>query len=490
MKPLVFLSNVQLARLIREGEVSSGDVVRAFLDQIAEHNGKLNAIVTLDEQGALHRAREADQALARQQVWGPLHGVPFTIKDVFETAGLRTTSGSPRLAGYIPKKDATVVARLRAAGAILLGKTNTPQFASDNQTHNKVFGRTNNPWDLARTPGGSSGGSAAAVAAGLSPFDIGSDLGGSIRRPAHYCGIYAMKPSDFIVPHTGHIPPPPNVQSWGLSRYLFSPGMLARSVEDLRLILSLIAGPDGSHTDVLPLDLSALPSKPLPELRLAWMDDFAGLPVTEDTRKALEDLAVRLEAAGCQVKRDSPPGFDFRQALRTDGEIEQAAFFARSHLPRFLLRWIAAWIFPRDPLASGYLYGAGASLGAYSSALVRRDAFINLLENFLGNYDGWIVPVASTPAFPHTRTRDYLEQLTAMVDVDGRRVPYFIATAGHMNIFNLTGSPVVVLPTARSKEGLPIGIQLVGRRWHDMGLLNVAEEIGKLIGPCQPPAGY
>jgi amidase len=371
-----------------------------------------------------------------------------------------------------------------------LGKTNTPQFAGDNQTHNKVFGQTNNPWNVARTPGGSSGGSAVAVAAGLSPVDIGSDLGGSVRRPAHYCGVYGMKPSDFTVPHTGHIPPPPNIRSWGMLRYLFSPGILARCVEDLELALPLIAGADGSHTDVPPLHISPAPRKPISELRFAWTDDFDGLPVTQETRKALEDLAGRLRTAGCRVERLSPPGFDFRLALRTDGEIEQTSFFARSHLPRFLLRGMADLIFARDPLASGYLSGAGATLGAYTAAMVRRDGFIDQLENFLGNWDGWLVPAAPTPAFPHTHTTNPLEQLTASLQVDERQVSYFIGTSVHTNIFNLTGSPVVVLPVTLSRDGLPIGVQLVGRRWQDMDLLSAAQKIQEVIGPFQPPPGY
>jgi amidase len=275
-----------------------------------------------------------------------------------------------------------------------------------------------------------------------------------------------------------------------LLRYLFSPGPLARSVQDLQVALSIIAGADGVHSEVPPLKLSSPPDCVLGQLRFAWMDDFDGLPVTEDTRYALEDLAARLGAQGCTVQRASPASFDFRLALRTDGEIEQTSFFARYRLPRFFLRWIAGWIFPRNPLASGYLFGAGANLGAYASALVRRDAFIDLIENFLQNWDGWIVPVASTPAFPHTRTRNQLEQLSATVEVDGKRVSYIIATCAHTNIFNLTGSPVVVLPAARSKEGLPIGFQLVGRRWHDMELLNAAEQISKVASSFQPPPGY
>jgi amidase len=206
MNNLVFATVHELATGIRQRRVSAMEVLDAYLAQIARHNPAFNAIVTLDAERARRRAQDADAALAQGNVWGPLHGVPITIKDSIETAGLRTTSGFPPLADYVPSADAPVVARLRAAGAIILGKTNLPTLAGDAQTDNPLFGRSNNPWDVTRTPGGSTGGGAAAVAAGLSPLEIGSDYGGSVRGPAHFCGVYALKPTDRRLPDTGHIP--------------------------------------------------------------------------------------------------------------------------------------------------------------------------------------------------------------------------------------------------------------------------------------------
>ena len=252
MDKLNFLTASELASLICDRRVSSQEVLEAHLSQITAHNPSVNAIVTLDEARARQRAKEADEALAHDEIWGPLHGVPVTIKDVFETAGMRTTSSFKPLATYIPKQDATVVARLRQAGAIILGKTNTPEMAGDEQTNSPLFGRTNNPWNLERTPGGSSGGSAAALASGMSPLDIGSDIGGSVRNPAHFCGVFSLKPSDYRVPFTGHIPPPPGTKGRGLLRYFLTPGPLARSVQDLRLALSIIARPDEREWEVPP----------------------------------------------------------------------------------------------------------------------------------------------------------------------------------------------------------------------------------------------
>src|SRR6266702_2042955 len=207
MKDIVFSSTTQLAAAIRAGGVSATEVLEAHLAQIATRNPALNAIVTMDAERAHERAREADAALARGEVWGPLHGVPFTLKDAHATAGMRTTTGFPPLADYVPKVDSTVTARLKAAGGILLGKTNVHMMLADPaQSMNPIFGRTSNPWNVGRTPGGSSGGAAAALAAGMTPFDIGTDLSASIRIPAHFCGVYGLKPTEQRVPLTGLIP--------------------------------------------------------------------------------------------------------------------------------------------------------------------------------------------------------------------------------------------------------------------------------------------
>src|SRR5215475_3400879 len=209
MTQLPFRSATELAAAVRGKEVSSAELLECYLDRIEELNPSLGAVVTLDAERARREAAEADRRLARGAEVGPLHGLPVTVKDSLETRGMRTTCGAPELAGYVPDHDAEAVARLRSAGAIVVGKTNLPMWAGDCQSYNDVFGTTNNPWDLSRTPGGSSGGAAAAVAAGLSALDLGSDLGGSLRIPAHWCGVYALKPSFGVVPSRGHIPPPP-----------------------------------------------------------------------------------------------------------------------------------------------------------------------------------------------------------------------------------------------------------------------------------------
>lgn len=487
MSELVFLPASQLASLIRQRQASSGEVLEAHLRHIAQHNAPLNAIVTLNEEQARRRAHEADAALACGEIWGPFHGVPITIKDSFATAGLRTTSSYKPLAEYIPNQDATVVSRLRAAGAIILGKTNLPELAGEPQCNSPLFGRANNPWNLDRTPGGSTGGGAAAVAAGLSPLEVGSDLGGSIRIPAHFCGTFGLKPTEHLVPGTGHIPELPG-QPRGI-RHLGAFGPLARSVADLRMCLSMIAGPDGQDWEVPPVVLGTPTQKPLRDCRFAWIDEVDGIPVTTETRQTLEHLAERLSAAGCHVERCVPPDFSAEQALDAYGFMAGSEFAL--NIPPLLRRvttYCAPLLRTKDRIWRASLRGCALDLSRYAAALNRRDALLASLEAFLRDWDAWLCPVASTPAFPHLKTSR--TSLPPLLTVDAQAVPYWVAVAGYTSVFNFTGNPVVVLPMTHSKEGLPIGVQVVGRKWHDMELLAIAETLTEVTGSFQRPPGY
>lgn len=480
MEAIVFSRAHELAEAIGRRDVSAAEVLEAHLDHIKRHNLRLNAVVTLDEETARQQAKEADQALADGQRWGPLHGVPVTIKDALETAGLRTTAGFPPLADYLPTTDATVVARLRAAGAVVVGKTNLPTMALGAHCDNPVFGRTDNPWDPSRVPGGSSGGPAAAVAAGLSALDVGSDLAGSLRLPAHYCGVCALKPTEHRVPKSGHVPEPPGVPR-GV-RHMATLGPVARSVDDLALALGLLAGPDGREWEVPPVPVEPVSPPALDGLHLAWTDDFAGLPVTADTRQALRRLAGDLEARGCRIEQASPDGFDLTEIWETWGELAMAEIGATmpdAEKQQFLADFASD---PDDPPARRQAGAADATVAQYTQALHRRDGFVDALERFLESVDAWLCPVSPTPAVPHH------EPGTA-VSVDGEHVPYLLGTFGHCIPFNVTGSPAVTIPMAFSREGLPIGCQLVGRRWDDSRLLALAKAVTEVAGPFeQPPA--
>src|ERR1700737_927945 len=291
MKEIVFSSTTQLAAAIRERKITAEETLEAFLAQIDKHNPVLNAVNIIDAEKAKERARAADEALARGELWGPLHGVPFTLKDAHSTAGMRTTVGFPPLANCVPEEDSTVAARLKQAGAVLLGKTNVALMLGDYQTNNPLFGRTNNPWNIERTSGGSSGGAAAALAAGMTPFEIGTDLSGSIRIPAHFCGVFGLKPTEHRVPLTGLIPGLPGPRP---IRIMSCIGPMARRVEDVALLFAIIVGPDGYDTDVAPVPVEEMPQRELQRLRIAFAPTFPGFPVAAEIRGAIKEFAGRL----------------------------------------------------------------------------------------------------------------------------------------------------------------------------------------------------
>jgi len=476
--PLHFQPATELAARIRAREVTAVELVHLHLDRIHRHHPALNAVVTLDEDRARRRAKEADEALSRGEVWGPLHGVPMTIKDGIETAGLRTTGSYKAYADHVPAEDATVVARLRAAGAILLGKTNLPMMSGDMQCNSPLFGRTNNPWDLSRTPGGSTGGGAAAIAAGLSPLEIGTDLGGSVRIPAHFCGIYSLKPTEHRVSIAGLLQGAPGVP--GFVRHCLTAGPLARSVADLRLALELIAGPDGRQRDVPPVPLGDGPPRDIATCRVAWSDDIGGHAPSEETRAAMRRAADALTAAGCHVEERPIRGLDWEQAWSCWPSLGWADGVARSP-------WWVAWMMRGmggfgDVIQRGMGQAAKLDLRGRQAALATRDRLLDAVERFLAGWDAWLCPTSLIPAFPHQRSY-------TPIRVDGRRESYMIAAGGPTCVFNVTGNPVVVIPAGRT-PGLPIGIQVVGRLWGDMETLAVAEAISGVLGGFEPPPGF
>ena len=494
---LVFLLASELAQKIRSRQVTSLEVVDAYLAQIAKHNSKLNAIVTLDKEGARQRAKEADRALAQGVIWGPLHGVPITIKDNIAVAGMKTTSSLPALANYVPDVDAPVVERLRKAGAIIIGKTNMPCLGMDVQTNSPVFGTANNPWDTPRTPGGSTGGGAAAVAAGLSPLEIGNDIGGSIRIPSHFCGIYGLKPTQHMVSLSGLAPglPTPDMPKFDFltTHHLLVQGPLARSIDDLKLALTIIAGPDPDDVDVPLANLNDVEKKELKKLRIAWTDDFGGVPVTAETRTALKKLAEKLSQQGCMVEKVNPPGFDFMLAWNTYGELSDMENLG-PYIPWYgrFLQYVRGMSRRKENPTSRMVYPM--SYEKYLRVLTKRGKLVATMDRFLTRYDAYLCPVTTTPAFNHIPPERYIYGMipvhTGKIMVDEKALNYWVANVSYTTIFNLTGNPVVVIPMGHTRQGLPLGVQIVGKRWHDMELLSVAGEIDKVSGAFKHPPGY
>lgn len=486
MDSLVFTPAHELARMITSKQASSQEVMEAHLNHIKEYNHSLNAIVTMDGEAAKTRAKEADAAIANNEIWGPLHGVPVTVKDAFETKGMRTTSSYEKLSDYVPTGDATVVSRLRRAGAIIIGKTNMSMLATDFQSDSPVFGRTNNPWNLEYTPGGSSGGSGAAVAAGLSALDVGSDLGGSVRLPAHFCGVFGLKPTENRVSSFGHIP------DWsipGISEgikpihHMGTYGPLARTVEDLSLCLDLIGGPDSKDASVYPIPDKNLPDRTLSVYTFAWCRAFAGAPASSETEQVIEKLATELDRLGCNIEESLPEEFNFEAAWKTWGEIVAAELASAMPLSMRFLFWILFMTSGRPPMDRGITRGIKAGRRQYHKALSLRHSLANRMEVFLSDVDAWLCPVACGPAFTHRRTG-------ASIGVDDKDVPYMLAAGGYTSVFNVTGHPSVVIPVGKSQKGLPIGIQVVGQKWSDRKLLMIAKALTEVTTGYERPPDF
>ncbi len=492
MTDLTFAPAHQLAQMIRDRQVSSLEVVEAYLAKISLHNSQLNAICTLDAENARSKAIAADLALAKGDNWGRLHGVPITVKDIFETANLRTTAGYIPLKNYIPPQDATIVARLKAEGAIVLGKSNMAELAGDYQSTNALFPPVNNPWNLEYTAGGSSGGSASAVAAGLSPLDLENDFGGSIRQPAHFCGVYGLKPTDRRISTAGVIPETPGMPI--CLRQMMTVGCLARSIGDLQLCFEIVAGADPRRPDVPPIPLDAPTGRALPDLKIAWSDEWAEVPVATEIKTAMVAGAQKLVQAGAQLTSWLPPNFNLSEIFALHGLM--AAYLNRYAQPadRYNLRRSAELLWRNATQGDKKLHHLGnysrflptmlnPSLQGYFKTLTKRDLFIAEMDAALEPWDVWICPVAATTAFTH-------RPAWSAINVNGRAYPHATANGIYLLPFNVSGHPAVVIPIGQTQVGLPIGIQIVGKRWREMELLSIAQEIDNVIGNFLQPVGY
>lgn len=463
MRELIYRSASELARAIREREVSSEEVVHACSLRIEEVNPRLNAVVQHAVEAARNQAREADAKLARGEIMGPLHGVPITIKDSVDTAGLISTGGTKGRASFVPRNDATVVRRLRDAGAVLLGKTNTPELTLAFETDNLVYGRTNNPYDLSRTCGGSSGGAAAILAVGGSALDIGSDTAGSIRVPSHFCGTVGLKPTTGRVPRTGHILP-----AAGATDSLTQLGPMARSVEDLMLALPIIAGMDWRDQAVIPMPLEEPERLDPKSLRIAFHTDNGILSPRREIAAAVSLAAKTLAGIGMRVGEARPEGMDqgfdiWAALMAADGGV---------WIQRLLDLYGTTETHPllQDVLDNSAMRGLpGAEFG---NLLIRMDEFRSRMLSFMERYDAIVCPVCAFAALPHNTTND------------GANFPGFSYTA----IFNVTGWPAAVVRGGTTPDGLPIGVQIVGGPWREDVVLTVARRLEDALGEWPRPS--
>lgn len=469
MDSLTYRSAVEMARMIRDKKISPVELVQAHLDRIERLNPQLNAFVSVDSARALEAARKAEAAVMQGAALGPLHGVPVTIKSSIDVAGLRCETGSKLRAGHIAEADAPLVARLKAAGAIVLGNTNVPEMLMAFETDNLLYGRTNSPWDLERTPGGSSGGEAAAIAAGCSAGGVGSDGAGSVRVPAHFSGICGLKPTPGRIPATGHYPP-----SLGPFALLGVVGPLARTVADLQLLFEAIAGPDKGDACAAPVPLRRLSGAEVRKIRIGYFEDDGRTPVTPETRAAVRTAAEALKQQGFEVEPFRPEGlerarqllwlfFGFGARMLLGKEFEGRA---SSQIPALMQYALQAPLLTAEELLNAWM---------------ERDQLVIGLAEQMEKFPVLLCPVCAVPAFRHGERA---------WTINGQSISYLDAMS-YTPWFNLLGNPGVVVPVGRSPEGLPIGVQVVGRPYEEEVVLAVAAQIEQAGGGWQaPPLGH
>ena len=473
------------------GRVSPSELLEELLSRIHRWNGQVNAIVTLDGEGARARARAADRALAKGDPVGALHGIPITVKDTIDTAGIRTTAGSPAFRDRVPDEDALPVARLKGAGVNIFGKTNAPTFAGGQETANPLFGRTSNPWDLSRSPGGSSGGSAAALAAGLTMLELGSDNAGSIKHPSHYCGIYGHNPTHGIVPFVGHVPPPPGTLDL---LDLATMGPLARSPRDLRVALHAIVGPHPNQAMGWNVALPEERFAALSDFRIAvWFEDDA-CRLGRRVLRVLDDGVAALVAEGAKVRRvESPVDLGDTYEVFTLVHGSSTVAFTSDEAFNFAVREVAEL----DPLDNNIRAQRlrAVTLSHRDRLFVdeRRARLKSAWLTFFQDFDVLLVPVSPCTALAHDpdpeKVPDIWHRARRTIDVDGQERPYLDQMIWPA-LTGVSGLPVTTCPVGLAVDGLPVGWQVVSAPYLDNTTLRFAEIAEDVVGGFVPPPNF
>lgn len=473
MEKIIYTSAKKIIENIHKGKWTSYDVTLAFLKQIELHNPTINAISDLrPKEDILEEAKEKDHLLKNGDVLGPLHGLPITVKDGFCVKGLKATNGNPSLKNNIPDYDATLITRLKKAGAIIIGKSNIALYALDWQTNNAWFGRTNNPYNLNKIVGGSSGGSAAALAAGFTPLELGTDAGGSIRVPAHFCGVCGIRTTESALPNRGNMVVPGMPK---LGRYLTSSGAMARNVEDLILMTKVLWGRDITHSENPPVLFKRNELHHSLKIKIAYSNNLGNHPLSSSYKVIYQDFIKKVKNKYSSTTLAKPNYNDIETTMLW-GKI--AGYDFKSALKKAPFKSLIAKLFiltkyKHSLWAKAMQAGAGSSANKYAYALERKDELGDVFTNFFNEYDIWITPVCISEAFDHQKTG------TPIV-IDGNKIPYGDAFIPYNFTTTPPGHPIVVIPIGMTEDGLPVGVQIHGEKWEDYRLLQIAKELQSL----------
>lgn len=479
---LAFMSAIELGGEVSSGNISATELTQYFIDRIEKYDREINAVVVRDFERALETANALDSAKSPR---GPLHGVPVTVKESYDVAGLITTWGNPAWKAFRKDEDSALVAKYKEMGAVVLGKTNVPFMLGDYQSYNAIYGVTNNPWDLTRGAGGSSGGSAAALAAGLTGMEAGSDIGGSLRNPAHYCGVYSHKPTWGVVPMAGH-QPPPVVGSNGADIAVVGP--MSRSARDLKLAMEHLPGPMPLQSAGWRVDLPPPRATALKDLRVAFWYTEESAPVDDEIIARAKELATLLRSAGATVIEDARPEFDLNMAMMTFVYLMQAVNMSGVPDEMYEQNLKFAEQYAKDDFSIEAMFAKSAVQS--HNEWVRHDGARHMMRaawnRFFADIDVLVCPISASTAFPH----DHSEPAPArMIPVNGEPRPMF-EQSFWAGLFGVAGLPSTVFPTGLSADGLPIGLQAVSAEYNDRTSIEFAVMLEEVMGGFAAPDGF
>lgn len=484
MQPFIYRSACELAQLIREKKATSTEIVREHLTRIKERNGELNAFVEVFEDEALAAAAERDRQAEAGKFLGPLHGVPVSIKEQFWIKGKRSTINATMHRDFVAPEDAVIVNRIRESGAVLLGHTNVPRFLLDYQVCGDVYPEGKNPYNTDYTPGGSTGGGAAAVAAGFSPLELGGDLGGSIRVPSNFCGLYGLKPTERTVPLHGNVPLPGNFHTFIV--HMTQAGPLARTLEDIEILWKVIVGPHESDRNTARIEWLAPVKTSLSEYKVAWVDGWPDYPVSKQVSGAIREFVGKLELQGCKLENRGPDGNLHDESLNLWAGI--LPYIIAQGAPWFVRRLLKMDVLSKafkgaKKYRKNFDKAFRMSANHYGEMMLRRNLLVSGWEQFFHKYDFLICPGGFGPAFPRTKVGSRLRY-------DGTEMIYSDYLWPFVACFNASGHPALSVTLGLGKEGLPLGVQIVGPYWSEPELIAFAKQATQLTDGFVKPANY
>jgi len=488
MSKFIYKSATELAHLIREGRATSSDIVKEHLEQIKKHNEKINALISLFEEEALEQAAQCDRETKEGKFRGPLHGVPVTIKEIFWIKGKHSNMNFKMLKEFVAPEDAVVIDRIRKNGAVILGQTNVPRNLSGYQVSGDIYPEGKNPYNTEYTPGGSTGGGAAALAAGFSPLELGADLGGSIRVPAGFCGLYGLKPTEKTVPIHGNFPTPKNFSTF--IAHMGQAGPLARNVEDIELLWRIIVGPHESDRNIPDIDWKQPSKNSFSDYKIAWTDGWPGYETSSPVRNALKSLADKLMSNACQIEKKMPGDSLHEDSLKVFMGLfpyvmaQGTPWFIRAIIKIHNHRTFLKGMKKESPHLIKFLHeGFKLNANHYGHMMLQRSLITQRWEQFFNQYDFLICPVAFGPAYKRCK-------MGSKLSYDGKDIVYANYAWPYVGCFNASGSPSITIPLGLSPEGLPLGAQIVGKYWSEPQLIHFAEKVSQLIDGFVRPIGY